>query len=144
MKTLKPIPPEVKRRRRMKKYLRRIFWLSLAAAGYFFLLPNLAPSYAPTVEKNRQAILQLAGTAQTQAVQILGVATQIGVKLSGGKEQLAKEGPEALVKQTVDDLKDRVKAIPKEQLKKVKSQFCADVIEEAILACEATESTKAD
>jgi len=136
MTTLKPIPPEVKRMRRIKKYLKRLILVAAMALFYFFLLPKISPKYAPSVEKNKEMILESAKNARTQISQILGTATQIEEKLTGEKEKLEGQGPEALIRQTVDDLTQRVKALPKEQVQKVKREFCSDVIKEATLASE--------
>ncbi|OGY18648.1 MAG: hypothetical protein A2900_02675 [Candidatus Chisholmbacteria bacterium RIFCSPLOWO2_01_FULL_50_28] len=142
MKRLKLIPPEVKRKRKLKKLFKRMFWLTLAALGYFFLVPKIAPSYAPAIDKNREMIIKAARNVQSQTAQIVSLATQIGQEVLGSKAKLDQKGPELLVKETVDDLTERVKALPKEQLGKVKREFCADVIDEATKAGEQGDETK--
>ena len=130
-KKKKPVSPEVKAKRRIKKYMRRTLILALLVLGYFWLLPIIAPSYAPQVEKTKETVLTAASQAQSQATQILGTATQLTTELTSGKDALEGKDPEEMVQNAVDDLKERVKALPGEQVKKVKRQFCADVIEEA-------------
>ncbi len=131
MKKLKPIPPEVKLKRRLKKYCKRLLYLSIAVAAYFLILPRLMPNSAPQVEKTKQTVLSAKNQAQTKFTQILGIATQIGNQLSNTSEQLTPEKAEEAVKKQIEELKLRLKSIPAEQAKKVKRDFCADVIKEA-------------
>ena len=135
-----PVPPEVKLKWRIKKYTRRALMLGIIVAVYFWVLPLLVPSMAPQVDQARQAVVAAAGQAQKQMTQILGTATELSEELTSRKKEIEEGGPEILVQETVDDLTERIKALPREQVKKVKIQFCADLIEEAVLACEATES----
>lgn len=139
-KKKKPITPEVKQRRRIEKYSRRAFVLALLVLGYFWLLPIVVPSYAPQVEKTKLTVLTAASQAQSQATQILGSATQLTTELTAGKDTLEGKNPEELVQNAVDDLKERVKALPGEQVKKIKQNFCRDVIEEAVTENSAEES----
>lgn len=137
---LKPVPPEVKLRRRIRRYAKRALLLTAAIIGYFYLLPIIMPGYAPSVNQSKANLMSAAHQAQTQLNQVLGVATQLATQVVGKKGEIESKGPEALVEEVVDDLTQRVKQLPGEQVRKVKRQFCADVIEEAILACEATNS----
>ncbi|MCH7951892.1 hypothetical protein IH980_04105 [Patescibacteria group bacterium] len=141
-KKKKPVPPEVKLKWRIKKYTRRALMLGIIVAVYFWVLPLLVPSMAPQVDQTRQTVIAVAGQAQKQMTQILGTATELSAELTSKKKEIEEGGPEILVQETVDDLTERIKALPREQVKKVKSQFCADLIEEAVLACEATDSAK--
>ena len=115
-------------------------WIILAAVGYFVLLPKFVPSYAPQVEQSKAALVAGYQVAQQEAGKVLGSAAQLTAQLTITKEELEEKGPEAIVQEKVDELKAQVKSLPREQVRKVKSQFCSDLIEEATQACEATNS----
>jgi hypothetical protein len=137
-KKKKPIPPEVKLKRKIKKYLKRALFLVALAFIYFRLIPIFMPSYAPQVEQTRVKLAQAFNLAREQANQILGSAIEITDKLSTDGESFEGIDAEAVVDKVVLDLKSRIKALPQEQVKKVKRNFCADVIEEAVGDSEST------
>ncbi len=141
-KKKKPVQPEVKFKRKIKKYTRRLMWIMLAAIGYFILLPKLVPSYAPQVEQSKATLIAGYQVARQEAEKVLGSAAQLTAQLTSTKEELEEKGPEAIVQEKVNELKEQVKALPKEQIKKVKSQFCSDLIQEATQACEVTKTTQ--
>lgn len=143
-KTKKEVPPEVKFRRKVKKTIRRLIYLGILVAGYFWLLPTVVPGMSPQVEKTRSGLVSVAGQAQTSISQVLGSATQFTSELSKEAGQTQEKGAEALVQKTVDDLTKRVRELPGNEVKKVKIQFCADLIEEAVLSCQASESANED
>lgn len=143
-KKITPVPPEVKFNRRMKRYLKRALILGAIGALYFFGVPIFMPSMAPQVNETKQGILLAADIAGRNVSQILGVTTQLTAEVLGRKNEIEEKGAEALVRETVDDLTGRIKKLPGEQVKKVKREFCADVIEEAAIACQASESGSED
>ena len=126
-----PVPPEVKLRRKIKKYTNRAIKIGLIVIGYFWLLPLLVPSYAPKVQENKTKLIQAANIARDQAYKILGTATEVTSDLSSASQKVEGEGgAEAVVQNAIQDFKEKVKAIPGEQVKKAKREFCSDVIEE--------------
>lgn len=130
-KKKKPIPPEVKLRRKIKKYTRRTIILGLIVVGYFLLLPILVPSYAPQINTNKKKLIQAATEARNQAYKILGTATQVSGQLSTATQKVDEEGGvETVLQSAIDDFKSKVKALPKEQVKRVKREFCSDILEE--------------
>jgi predicted PurR-regulated permease PerM len=137
-KKKKPVPPEVKLRRRIKKYTRRALTIIALATLYFSVLPVLVPSLAPQVNQTKQSLISVASQARGQISQILTTASSITAQFTSKKGEIEEKGAEALVQESVDDLTERVKQLPREQVKKVKRQFCSDLIQEAVLS--ATES----
>jgi predicted PurR-regulated permease PerM len=140
-KKKKPVSPEVKLRRRIKKYLRRALMLATAIFFYFWLLPILVPSLAPQVDQTKQTLISVASQAQEQISQILGSTTSFTAEFTSKKGEIEEKGAETLVQETVDDLTERVKSLPREQVKKVKREFCSDLIEEAVLSATESEDT---
>jgi hypothetical protein len=139
-KKKKPVPPEVKFKRKVKKYFKRLVKLAILIAAYFWLLPKVLPSTAPQVEKSKQSISHFATKAQEQIATFLGRATEMGFDISSKKKEIESQGTETIVQDTVDDLKRRVRALPGEQVKKVKREFCSDLIDEALK--QATQSSQ--
>ena len=138
------VPPEVIFKRKVKKYFRRTIKIGLLIVGYFWLLPLLVPSLSPQVERTKQGVVGAAKQAQTTITQVLGSASEFTQRGTSGDATEKSINPEAFIQETVNDLGDRVKALPREQLKKVKTQFCSDLIEETKLACESTPSSAGD
>lgn len=90
------------------------------------------PSYAPQIANTQSQLLLASKLVKKQVSQVLGIAIEVSENIASGKESAKKIDAEVLVDKAVNDLKDRIKALPQEQVKKVKRNFCSDVIEEAI------------
>lgn len=131
-KKKKPIPPEVKLKRKIKKYTKRTLIILAIALGYFKLLPQMAPNYAPQVKNNEEQLIAFLQIAKKQVTTLLGSAIEFTDKLATDKESLENIDPEEIVSQKVEELKDKVKTLPQEQVKKIKRDFCSEVIEEEI------------
>lgn len=139
-KKKKPVPPEVKLKRRIRKFFRRALMLGIIVALYFWVLPILVPNLAPQVDQTKQTVISVASQAQEQISQILGTATSLTEEFTSKKGEIEEKGAEALVQETVNDLTERVKELPREQVKKVKRQFCSDLIEESQMSTQTTDS----
>src|SRR3989337_2510101 len=106
------VPPEVIFKRKVKKYFRRTIKIGLLIVGYFWLLPLLVPSLSPQVERTKQGVVGAAKQAQTTLTKDLrstSELTQLGKSGDAAKESIS---PEAFIQETVNDLGDRVKALP--------------------------------
>lgn len=137
-KKKKPVPPEVRFKRKLKKYFKRAVKLAILIAFYFLLLPRLVPSMAPQVENTKNTIVSSANQAKVMMSQAAGSTDQILKSLTQKTKLVDEEGAEALIEDTVENLTRQVKDLPKEQVKRVKREFCSDLIDEALM--EASES----
>lgn len=138
-KKKKPASPEVKLKRKIKRYVKRVLIILAIVLGYFVLLPQMLPSYAPQIKNNEKQLIAAFQIIKKQLTQLLGTAIEFTDRLASDTESLENIDPEEIVSQKVEELKEKVKELPKEQVKKIKRDFCSDVIEEEIASTGSSE-----
>jgi len=129
-----------------KKKIRRLFLrICLVALGLgigILFRPQVIkdPNTRIQVENLRDRVLQANDEAQMQALEVL---EESGEKVKGAAdkaaevaEEITNTDPQEYVEEKVDELTEEIKSIPEEQVKKIKLEFCQDVIEEIEVTCE--------
>lgn len=135
MKKKKDLSPEQIMKKKFKRYSRKLMYVLLVVAVYFLFLPKIVPSTAPQVEQTKTTVLAVYSDISSQASKILGSATKAVDELGINKEEFTNKSPEVFIEQKVDEIKAKLGSLPQEQAVKIKKQFCADLIEDAINEC---------
>lgn len=134
----KHLSPEEKRRKKLKKLKRnltRAILISAAvAAGYVLMNPTVLGNSAreEQVTRVREQLLAVSSSTQDRIAGILGATTSVveeALKTTKIPKQLTNQ-EEIVVDEVVKGFADEIKKLPAEQAKKVKRDFCADLIEE--------------
>lgn len=136
----KQLPPEVKLRRKIKKNIRRLLLLGALAAFYFFVIPVLLPQAEAQIENQKQQIKAVFFLANQKAIELSASAMHLSENFFNNQDELLSQDPEQVIRSAVDDLKQRVKSLPQEQITKVKKDFCSDLLAEQEKGSPAAES----
>ena len=127
-----------------KKIRRWLFRLGLLGAGVaigVLAKPSLIQDSAKRaqVEGLRDQILQANDVGQEKALQVLGQSAEVIEDTVGKASNVAKDlsgkDPQIIVEEKVTYLKEEVKSLPEKQVKRIKLEFCQDVIKELELSC---------
>ncbi len=127
-----------------KKIRRWLFRLGLVATGVgigVLVKPSLIPDLEKRaqVEGLREQILQANEVGQEKALQVLGESSEVAQEAVDKASEVAKDlsgkDPQVIVEEKVTDFKEEIKSLPEKQVKKIKLEFCQDVIKEIELSC---------
>lgn len=127
--------------KRILKKLGPIFLLILAAAAiYAYQNPSILSSLNIDIPINLSAPINSKPSSNsdkivfTDSKELGSVLSATSEKISQGAKNLydkvTNEQEEALINKTVENISRQVKDLPKEQVEKVKYEFCKDIIEE--------------
>ncbi len=129
-----------------KKKIRRLFLrtclLALGLGVGVLFRPQVIkdPNTRLQVENLRDRVLQANDEAQMQALEALEDSGEkvkgVAEKAADITEEVTNTDPQEYVEEKVDELTEEIKSIPEEQVKKIKLEFCQDVIEEIEVSCE--------
>jgi len=129
-----------------KKIRRWLVRLGLVAVGVgvgVLVKPSLIQDSTKRaqVEDMREQILQANEVGQEKALQVLGESAEVigntVDKTSSLAKDLSGKDPQVIVEEKVSDFKEEIKSLPEKQIKKIKLEFCQDVIKEIELSCKA-------
>ena len=136
---------KIKRIRR-KKATRRLVWqiaiLGAGVAAGILVRPSIIPDpkQRAQVEGVREQILEANEVAQEKAYEVLGESTDVVgnvvSKVSEATEEISGTNPQQVVEEKVTSFAEEIKSLPEKQVKKIKLEFCAELIEEIELSCE--------
>jgi len=129
-----------------KKKIRRLFLrVCLVALGLgvgVLFRPQVIkdPVMRGQVEGLRDRVLQANDQVQDQALDALEEGSEkvkgAAEKASDITQDLTDTDPQEYVEDKVEELTEEIKSIPEEQVKKIKLEFCQDVIEEIEITCQ--------
>lgn len=130
-------------KKKIRKLLFRVALVGVGVAAGILARPSLVqdPAQRARVEEVREQILNANEEGQEKAIKVLGESSErvketIG-KVSGIAGEVTNTDPQILVNEKVEIIKQEVKNLPQNQIKKIKLEFCQDVIKEEIaLACQ--------
>lgn len=120
----------------LKKILLLLFLALIASLFITLYKPELLGFRAPLNKLNITSTSsppQADEVAKTpnEILSVLGAATQRALSTTTEfVDRVTSESDEALINQTVENISKEVKDLPQEQVKKIKYEFCKDVIEE--------------
>ncbi|MBI4034872.1 MAG: hypothetical protein HY381_00560 [Candidatus Chisholmbacteria bacterium] len=120
----------------VRRWMVRLILLGLAGAGVILVKPDLISDATKRtqVEEVREQLLKANTQGQERALQILGDTAKetqaIVGRVSRVTEEVTHQNPQEIINQAVANITAEVKDLPKEQVKKIKLEFCRDVMEE--------------
>ena len=129
--------------KRIRRYLFRLFLLAVGGAIGILARPSLVqdPIKRAQVEGIRDQLLQANDVGQEKALQVLGETSGVAQDTLGKVSEITREvtntDPQVLIQEKVTLLKEEVKSLPEKEIKRIKLEFCQDVIEDIELTCEA-------
>lgn len=127
--------------KKIRRWLFRLALVGIGVAAGVLARPSLIqdPVKRAQVEDIRSQVLQANDEAQQKAMEVLGqsseVVKQTVTTVSEVTKEVTNKDPQVVVQETVTKLTEEVKTLPQEQVKKIKLQFCQDVIGEIELTC---------
>lgn len=130
-------------KKKIRKLLLRVALVGVGVAAGILARPSLIqdPIQRAQVEHLREQVLEANDAGQKKALEVLGSSTDtiqetVG-QVSGIADEVTGTDPQVLVNEKVEVIKQEVKNLPQNQIKKIKLEFCQDVIkEEVALACQ--------
>lgn len=131
----------IHRKKKLHRTLLQVALLSTGLVAGILARPSIIsdPQQRSQVEEVRNQVLQANDNIQEKALETFdeGSGTVKGVidKASDITEDFSGTNPQEVVQQKVEAFSQEVKALPEKQIKKIKLEFCQDVIEEIELTC---------
>ena len=117
-----------------------IFVLSLLAGGVFLYKPNLFKKLEQEITNGDASSSKMVIENKDNAMNVLGATVhRITNSAKDIVEKMAGEQEEAIINQAVENISKQVKTLPEQQVKKIKYQFCRDIIEEELQKKEAND-----
>ena len=111
----------------MKKLIRKLFPVLIIVGGLLYFFQRSGPG--STAQITSQLNLNF---SPEQFTQVLGTATKSVVSTASQLvDRFTDDQEEALINSTVENISRQVKDLPASQVKKIKREFCSDIIEEA-------------
>lgn len=129
-------------KKKIRHWLTRIILLAAIGAGVVLVKPSLIsdPAKRAQVEDLRNKILQVNNEGQEKALKVLGESAEVVKDTTDKAADVAKDlsgkDPQVIVEEKVTILKEEVRSLPEKQVKKIKLEFCQDVIKEVELSCQ--------
>ncbi|MBI2009714.1 MAG: hypothetical protein HYS86_00910 [Candidatus Chisholmbacteria bacterium] len=129
--------------KKIRQLLFRVALVGVGVAAGVLARPSLIqdPAQRALVDELRNQVLTANEEGQKKALQVLGSSSEtiketVG-KVSGVADEVTGTDPQVLVNEKVAIIKQEVKNLPQNQIKKIKLEFCQDVIKEEVeLACQ--------
>lgn len=133
----------LRRKKKIRRLLLQVALLSTGIAAGVLAKPSLLtdPVQRAKVEEVRDQVLEANDEAQEKALEVLGDSSQ-AVKgavdtVSEISQGLTGTDHQAVVQEKVASITEEIKELPEKQVKKIKLEFCEDLIKEIELTCEA-------
>ncbi len=129
-------------RKHLRSWLFRLGLIGVGVAAGVLAKPSLIqdPVKRTQVEDMREQILEANDIGQEKALQVLGESAEVAKttlkKASEVTGEITHTDPQQLVETTVTNLKEEVKSLPEKEVKRIKLEFCQDVIKEIEITCE--------
>lgn len=127
--------------KKLRRWFFRLVLVGLGVGIGVLVKPSLIqdPAKRAQVEGVRDQLLEVNDVGQQKALELLNQGSVTAEQALGTASQitqdLTNQDPQELVTQTVTNLTEEVKTLPEKQVKKIKLEFCRDVIEEIELTC---------
>lgn len=127
--------------KKLRRWFFRLVLVGLGVGIGVLAKPSLIQDSAKRaqVEGVRDQLLEVNEVGQQKALELLGQSGEVAGQALDTATQITKDvtnqDPQELVTQTVTNLKEEVKTLPEKQVKKIKLEFCRDVIEEIEFTC---------
>ena len=121
--------------KKIRRWLFRLVLIGLAGAAVVMAKPDLVqnPKQRAQVEQLRDHVLEANIEGQEKVLQVLGTSVQTAQGMVGKASQVTyevtRQDPQELINKTVVDITNQVKDLPSEQVKKIKLEFCRDVMD---------------
>lgn len=128
-------------KKKIRRFLLRACLVALGLGIGVLFRPQVIkdPATRSQVENLRDRVLQANDEAQQQALEVLEEGSEkvkgAADKASEITEEITDTNPQEYVDEKVDQLTEEIKSIPEEQVKKIKLEFCQDVIEDIEVTC---------
>lgn len=129
-------PPPLSSSKILRRWLLRLVLVGVGIATGVMVRPSLIedPIKRAQVEQLRNQVLEANTQSQEKALQVLGqtaqTSQQVIEKVTRITQEVTHQNPQQVVNTTITNITNEVKNLPQEQVKKVKLQFCQDVMQE--------------
>ncbi len=113
--------------------LRFILLLTLLTGGTYLIKPDLFKKIDSEITPPSTFPPEIIINQPENPLNVLGAtAKRLTTSTKQKIEKIAGEQEEAIINQAVENISQQVKSIPEQQAKKIKYQFCQDIIQEEL------------